>query len=294
MPWNQRHTSLPQEHQRKLALGPKFCFRPSLNYFEKIATAKCVSGAVDEDHHSSSEFNSIQTFLATTANLTQLEESTKVRVRCEVHAYERRLRLAPRGVATLVAGSQGRSVTLASWPSGASRIRDSPPWGAEPCAGRASPANGAGENPLVTGAEAQTHAHAGRQGPRNRCPSGRVRRCATGPGRSRLRRRSLAHWKPRGTQPRAPQLECRPRAVRPPHGTGGHRRRGQRAPSPGLGDLRLTTTASAELSSSASQKSPSPRTARDTTAKKFYSPALHGAFAAGGTFRPGVVCARAQ
>ncbi|KAH6923843.1 hypothetical protein HPB50_007789 [Hyalomma asiaticum] len=36
-------TPIPEEHERVLGLGPKYCFEPHLNPFEKIATARAVS-----------------------------------------------------------------------------------------------------------------------------------------------------------------------------------------------------------------------------------------------------------
>ncbi|KAH6920819.1 hypothetical protein HPB50_028194 [Hyalomma asiaticum] len=37
-------TPIPEEHERVLGLGPKYCFEPHLNPFEKIATATAGAG----------------------------------------------------------------------------------------------------------------------------------------------------------------------------------------------------------------------------------------------------------
>ncbi|KAH6925561.1 hypothetical protein HPB50_007132 [Hyalomma asiaticum] len=45
-------TPIPEEHERVLGLGPKYCFEPHLNPFEKIATARAVSRCAKEDERS--------------------------------------------------------------------------------------------------------------------------------------------------------------------------------------------------------------------------------------------------
>ncbi|KAH6934641.1 hypothetical protein HPB50_026258 [Hyalomma asiaticum] len=56
-------TPIPEEHERVLGLGPKYCFEPHLNPFEKIATARAVSRCAKEDERSSLRLDGYTTAL---------------------------------------------------------------------------------------------------------------------------------------------------------------------------------------------------------------------------------------
>ncbi|KAH6935920.1 hypothetical protein HPB50_011457 [Hyalomma asiaticum] len=67
-------TPTPEEHDRVLGLGPKYCFEPHLNPFEKIATARAVSRCAKEDERSRRK-------LAKPGNLRPQEKDPRAQVR---------------------------------------------------------------------------------------------------------------------------------------------------------------------------------------------------------------------